>query len=161
MKQRKRSKKSVVMVGYPRLLFTFGHGKCTFKGDGLAWMPCRPPISDQVLAAHDVASKDPHTKRSTRRMGLRRTKVRYERAYLDPETGTGNRTRSTTHRNTDEGNESVPFADATIEFVVMPSLTVPTVRLRVIANENERGKGRDKDTPRQRERYRGYHHICV
>lgn len=44
-------------------------------------------------------------------------------------TGTGNRTR--THRNTNKRNESIPFADATIESVVMPSLTMPNVRLEV------------------------------
>lgn len=45
------------------------------------------------------------------------------------DTGAGTGNRATTHRNTDERNEPVPFSNAAIEPVVMPSLTVPDVRL--------------------------------
>lgn len=120
--------------------FALGHGKCSFKRYRLARVRCRPPISNKALAPYDIASEDPHTKRCAYGMRLRRTKVRYERAgvHVPLSRFTGNGTRIRTHRNTDERNESIPFADATIESVVMPSLTVAKVRLGGIASENER-----------------------
>ena len=95
----------------------------------------RPPVSDKVLTADDVACEHPNTKRCTRGVGLRGIKVRYECDRVAPKRG-GNRARTElrthTDRNTNECDESVPFMDTPVEPVVMPSLAMSKVRLTEI-----------------------------